>query len=317
MQPKSQPGQPQRELFQIELEQLIDMSHPLVRLGSGMDWLSFEQTLGGTYHPTQGAPGISTRLMVALHYLKYQHDLSDEDVVAAWVENPYWQHFSGMTHFQHQMPIDPSSMTRWRKRLGAAGAEQMLRATIEAGMAMRVIRPAELQRINVDTTVQTKAIRFPTDARLYQRMHEKLVKTARAEGLSIKQSYEHVGRRLLMQSSRYAHARQMKRARACTRKLKTQLGRIVREIERQVETPSNQLAKLLATAHQIHTQQRHDKNKIYSVHEPEVQCIAKGKAGKQYEFGNKVSVAVSSRGGWFVGTKSFTGNPYDGHTLRQ
>jgi IS5 family transposase len=315
MQPKSQPGQPQRELFQIELEQLIDMSHPLVRLGSGMDWLSFEQTLGGTYHPTQGAPGISTRLMVALHYLKYQHDLSDEDVVAAWVENPYWQHFSGMTHFQHQMPIDPSSMTRWRKRLGAAGAEQMLRATIEAGMAMRVIRPAELQRINVDTTVQTKAIRFPTDARLYQRMHEKLVKTARAEGLSIKQSYEHVGRRLLMQSSRYAHARQMKRARACTRRLKTQLGRIVREIERQVETPSNQLAKLLATAHQIHTQQRHDKNKIYSVHEPEVQCIAKGKAGKQYEFGNKVSVAVSSRGGWFVGAKSFTGNPYDGHTL--
>jgi IS5 family transposase len=208
-------------------------------------------------------------------------------------------------------------MTRWRKRLGAAGAEQMLRATIEAGMAMRVIRPAELQRINVDTTVQTKAIRFPTDARLYQRMREKLVEAARAEGLSIKQSYEHVGRRLLMQSSRYAHARQMKRARACTRKLKTQLGRIVREIERQVETPSNELAKLLATAHQIHTQQRHDKNKIYSVHEPEVQCIAKGKAGKQYEFGNKVSVAVSSRGGWFVGAKSFTGNPYDGHTLAE
>jgi IS5 family transposase len=317
MHPKSQPAQPQGELFQIDLEQLIDMSHPLVRLGHSMDWLSFEQTLGGTYHPTQGAPGISTRLMVALHYLKYQHDLSDEDVVAAWTENPYWQHFSGMTHFQHQLPIDPSSMTRWRTRLGAAGAEQMLRATIEAGMAMRVICPAQLKRINVDTTVETKAIRFPTDARLYQRMRERLVKAARAEGLTIKQSYEHVGRRLLMQSSRYAHARQMKRARACTRKLKTQLGRIVREIERQIEEPSERLAKLLEVAHRIHAQQRHDKNKIYSVHEPEVQCIAKGKAGKQYEFGNKVSVAVSSRGGWFVGAKSFTGNPYDGHTLAE
>jgi IS5 family transposase len=282
-----------------------------------MDWLSFEQTLGGTYHPTQGAPGISTRLMVALHYLKYQQDLSDEDVVAAWVENPYWQHFSGMTHFQHQLPIDSSSMTRWRKRLGAAGAEQMLRATIEAGMAMRVIRPARLKRINVDTTVQTKAIRFPTDARLYQRMRERLVKAARAEGLTIKQSYEHVGRRLLMQSSRYAHARQMKRAHASTRKLKTQLGRIVREIERQIEEPSESLAKLLEIAHRIHAQQRHDKNKIYSMQEPEVQCIAKGKAGKQYEFGNNVSVAVSSRGGWFVGAKSFTGNPYDGHTLAE
>jgi IS5 family transposase len=315
MQPKREPEQPQRELFQIDLEQLIDMSHALVRLGLFIDWESFEQTLGGTYHPSQGAPGISTRLMVALHYLKYQHDLSDEDVVALWVENPYWQHFSGMRHFQHQMPIDPSSMTRWRKRLGDAGAEQMLRATIEAGVKMRVIRPADLKRVNVDTTVETKAIRFPTDARLYQRMRERLVKTARAEGLTIKQSYRHVGRRLLMQSSRYAHARQMKRARACTRKLKTQLGRVMREIERQVETPSNKLDKLLQTAHRIYAQQRHDKNKIYSVHEPEVECIAKGKAGKQYEFGNKVSVAVSSRGGWFVGAKSFTGNPYDGHTL--
>jgi len=317
MRPKQEAKQPQRELFQIDLEQLIDSSHPLVRLGQCIDWSSFEQTLGDTYDPIQGAPGISTRLMVALHYLKYQLDLSDEVVVAAWVENPYWQHFSGMRYFQHRMPIDASSMTRWRKRLGDAGAEQMLRATIEAGIEMRVIGAAELKRINVDTTVETKAIRFPTDARLYQRMRERLVKVARAEGVTIKQSYQHVGRRLLMQSSRYAHARQMKRARACTRKLKTQLGRVMREIERQVETPSNKLRKLLETAHRIHAQQRHDKNKIYSVHEPEVECIAKGKAGKQYEFGNKVSVAVSSRGGWFVGAKSFTGNPYDGHTLNE
>jgi IS5 family transposase len=146
-------------------------------------------------------------------------------------------------------------------------------------------------------------------------MRERLVKAARAEGLVIKQSYPHVGKRLLMQSSRYAHARQMKRARACTRQLRTQLGRVVREIERQVEQPSGVLKKLLATAHRIHTQQRHDKNKVYSVHEPDVECIAKGKAGKPYEFGNKVSVAVSSRGGWLVGAKSFSTNPYDGHTL--
>ena len=315
MRPKREPEHPQRELFQIDLDRLVDMNHPLVRLGLCIDWSSFEETLGSTYRPSQGAPGISTRLMVALHYLKYEHDLSDEDVVAAWVENPYWQYFSGMNHFHHELPIDASSMTRWRTRLGDAGAEQMLRATIEAGIAMRAIRPADLKRVNVDTTVQTRAIRFPTDARLYQRMRERLVKAARAEGLTIKQSYLHVGRRLLMQSSRYAHARQMKRARACTRKLKTQLGRVMREIERQVETPSDKLAKLLRTAHRIHAQQTHDKNKIYSVHEPEVQCIAKGKAGKQYEFGNKVSVAVSSRGGWFVGARSFTGNPYDGHTL--
>ena len=120
-----------------------------------------------------------------------------------------------------------------------------------------------------------------------------------------------------------------KRARACTRKLRTQLGRVVRQIERQVAEPSEKLARLLETAHRIHAQQRHDKNKVYSVHEPEVECIAKSgsprtglrpwggksKAGKPYEFGNKVSVAVTSRGGWLVGAKSFTTNPYDGHTL--
>jgi IS5 family transposase len=253
--------------------------------------------------------------MVALHYLKYQHDLSDEDVVAYWVENPYWQHFSGERYFRHRLPIDASSMTRWRGRLGEAGAEQMLRETIRAGIKMGAIRAAQLKRINVDTTVETKAIRYPTDARLYHRCRERLVRSARREGLSIKQSYRHVGKRLLMQSSRYAHARQIQRARACTRKLRTQLGRVVREIERQVAKPSEKLARLLETARRIHAQQRHDRNKVYSVHEPEVECIAKGKAGKPYEFGNKVSVAVTSRGGWFVGAKSFAANPYDGHTL--
>jgi IS5 family transposase len=315
MRPKSEPKQVECELFQSELEQIIDVQHPLVRLGMSIDWSSFEAALGSTYHPTQGAPGTPTRLMVALHYLKYQHDLSDEDVVRHWLENPYWQHFSGERYFQHRLPIDASTMTRWRTRLGEAGAEQMLRETLAAGIRMGAIGSADLKRVNVDTTVQSKAVRYPTDARLYHRCRERLVKMARREGVVIKQSYRHVGKRLLLASSRYAHARQMKRARAATRKLRTQLGRVVREIERQVREPSEKLSKLLATAHRIYAQQRHDKNKVYSVHEPEVECIAKGKAGKPYEFGNKVSVAVTSWGGWLVGTKSFTGNPYDGHTL--
>ena len=278
------------------LEQIVDLHHPLVRLGKCIDWASFEEALGAAYHPTHGAPGISTRPMVALHYLKYRHDPSDEAVVAHWMENPYWQHFGGMKYFQHRMPLDASSMTRWRGRLGETGAEQMLRETIAAGIKTGAIRAADLKRINVDTSVQTKAgvpgdrssslgwksgvpgdrssslewkaIRYPTDARLYHRCRERLVKAARREGLTIEQSYRHVGKRLRPGSSRYAHARQMKRARACTRKLRTQLGRVTREIERQVTNPSEKLAKLLATAHRIYTQQRHDKDKIYSVHEP-------------------------------------------------
>jgi IS5 family transposase len=157
MRPKSEPKQPQRELFQVDLEHLIDLHHPLAELARQIDWSRFDQQLGGSYHASLGAPGISTRLMVALHYLKYQHDLSGEDVVFAWVENPYMQYFSGERYFQHGVPRDPSSMTRWRKRLGEAGAEQMLRETIDAGLRMKAIRPAQLQRVNVDTTVQTKA----------------------------------------------------------------------------------------------------------------------------------------------------------------
>lgn len=317
MKPKPPVHQAQRELFRIELERLVDEGHPLVKLGRQINWTVFEERLGQTYALTGGAPGVSTRLMVALHYLKYQHDLSDESVVQHWVENPYWQHFSGEQFFQHEVPINPSSMTRWRHRLGEAGAEAMLKETIETAVRMKVITRAQIKRVNVDTTVQTKAVRYPTDARLYNRARERLVKVARERGIKIKQSYERVGARLVMAQSRYAHARQMNRARACTRKLRTQLGRVIRQVERSDVTPVGVLKKLLGTARRIHAQQPTDKNKVYSVHEPEVCCIAKGKAGKKYEFGNKASVATTSRGGWMLGAMSLPGNPYDGHTLHQ
>lgn len=314
MKPKKRVHSPQRELFRVELAMLVDAEHPLVKLGGKIDWAGFEVLLGTTYHATQGAPGVDTRLMVALHYLKYQHDLSDEAVVAGWVENPYWQHFSGRQFFEHEMPIDPSSMTRWRKRLGEAGAEAMLKATIDTGVAMGVIRPTQIKHVNVDTTVQTKDVRYPTDARLYDRARERLVKEARKSGLCVRQSYERVGRRLVMMAGRYAHARQMKRSRRCVRKLRTNLGRVIREIERQGAPES--LRTLLDTSRRIHAQKRGDQEKIYSVHEPEVACIAKGKAGRKYEFGQKVSIATTSKGGWLLGALCVPGNPYDGHTLK-
>lgn len=315
MKPKPTVRTPQKELFRIELVSLVDMAHPLVKLGEKIDWQVFEDQLGKTFDAKTGAPGINTRLMVALHYLKYQYNLSDEAVVARWVENPYWQHFSGRQFFEHELPIDPSSMTRWRKRLGEAGAETMLKATIDAGVAMKVITPAQVCHVNVDTTVQTKAIRHPTDSRLYDRARERLVAHARKAGAKVKQSYERVGKHLVMKASRYAHARQMNRAKACTRKLRTNLGRVIREVERQGNFPS--LARILAVCKRIHAQKRQDAAKVYSVHEPEVMCIAKGKAGKKYEFGQKVSVAVTSKGGWILGALCVKDNPYDGHTLQQ
>lgn len=318
MKPKRSPQQsPQEDLFRSELCQIIDLRHSLVRLAKTVDWNRFDELFGATYSPDQGRPAISTRLMVSLHYLKYRHNLSDEDVLSGWLENPYWQYLGGMKFFEHTFPIDPSSMTRWRNRIGEAGAEALLKETIKAGLKLKAVKPSQLARINVDTTVQEKDIRFPTDARLYDRARERLVKAAQARGIALRQNYNRISKHLVKQQSRYAHARQLKRAQGCTRKLKTFLGRVIRDIERKQSNLDDHFRSLLKTAQRILTQQRQDKQKVYSVHEPLVECISKGKAHKRYEFGCKVSVAATSRGGWFVGAKAIHGNPYDGHTLTE
>jgi len=169
----------QRDLFRVALTQVIDSSHGLVTLAKVVDWDRFEEFFGQTYCQDNGRPAISTRLMVALHYLKYTYNLSDDDVVEAWVENPYWQFFSGMQYFEHRMPIHPSSMCRWRKRIGDAGAEELLKETIKAGLKLKAIKPHQLNRVNVDTTVQEKDIRFPTDSRLYDRVQRAPCKSCR------------------------------------------------------------------------------------------------------------------------------------------
>ena len=318
MKPKqSSQKNPQQDLFRVELAQIIAPKHRLVKLSKVVDWERLEVLFGSTYCPDNGRPAISTRLMVALHYLKYTYNLSDNDVVEGWIENPYWQYFSGMKWFEHKMPIHPSSMSRWRKRIGDAGAEQLLQETIEAGLKLKAVKAFMLKRINVDTTVQEKEVRFPTDARLYDRARQRLVKAAKKRDIDLRQNYNRKSKQLIAQQSRYAHARQMKRAKRCTRKLKTYLGRVIRDIERKYPYPDQHLDQLLDISTKIYRQQRYDKNKVYSVHAPEVECISKGKAHKRYEFGCKVSLAATSRGGWFVGALAKHGNPYDGHTLSE
>lgn len=306
----------QGHLFRMELADLVDQAHPLVKLAGEVNWAQLDETFGVNYSE-QGRPGIPTRLMVALHYLKYTFDLSDEAVVQSWVENPYWQYFSGSKFFEHNLPIDSSSMTRWRARVGDAGAEELLKETIAAGLRLKLIKPTQLARVNVDTTVQEKNIRYPTDARSLSRARERLVDLAKAEGIELRQSYVRVGKQVLHQQSRYAHARQFKRARKAVKKLRTYLGRVIRDIERKTEgqAVSEDLQELLVTGRKLLVQERNSKNKIYSVHAPEVECISKGKAHKRYEFGCKVSIAATSKGGWVVAAQAQHGNPYDGHTL--
>jgi len=319
MQPKSRP--PQCELFGARLSELLNPEHPLYVLAERIDWSQFDAAIDACYAEELGRPGVNTRLMVGLLYLKHALDESDESVVARWVENPYWQFFCGCQYMQHELPIDPSSMSRWRKRVGAERLEKLLEATIHTALAIGALRPQELQKVNVDTTVQQKAIAFPTDARLYHKMRLALVRRATSLGIRLRQNYRFKGKKLLAKQGRYAHARQMKRAAKMTRGLKTILGRVLRDIERKAGKIQGQIAdvplrELVAMAERLLEQTRTSKNKIYSVHAPEVECLAKGKAHKRYEFGCKASVATTSKSNWVVGTHALHGNPYDGHTLR-
>src|ERR1039457_194069 len=320
MQPKKTAGvavQWELERHGTILEKIINPQHPLARLARALDWQRFDELFAPTFHPANGRPGLPTRLMVGLQYLKYAYDLSDEAVLAGWLENPYWQYFCGGVYFEHEVPLDSSSLTHWRKRIAAAGAEELLAETLRCGLYLKRVNPTSLRRINVDTTVQPKHIRHPTDARLYDRARERLVKAARQAGVTLRQNYNRVAKRALRRQSGYARAQQFARARRETKKLKTMLGRVVRDIRRQSVRPAEALDALLKLAERLLVQQRDDHHKLYSIHAPEVVCLAKGKPHRPYEFGCKVSVSTTARDNWVVGALALPGNPYDGHTLPQ
>lgn len=255
--------------------------------------------------------------MVGLHYLKAAFTESDESVVEKWVENPYWQYFCGETEFQDKFPIDPTAMNKWRKRVKSAGLEELLKVTIETAFESGILKRTHFLKVNVDTTVQEKAITFPTDPKLYHRMREKLVKIAKIDGVELRQTYTRKSKYSLIMQGRYRHARQMRRAAKEVRKLKTYLGRVLRDLDRQTTggERGHRLTALLELGYRLLQQQREDKNKIYSLHAPEVECIAKGKAHKKYEFGCKASFVTNSKGNFVLGAMALHGNPYDGHTL--
>lgn len=313
MKPSSSPSNTEPTLSALARQ--LNLKHPLVQMAETIDWRSFEEKFGRVVKASGGRPALPTRLMVGLHYLKALYDESDETVVAKWVENPYWQYFCGEQVFQHELPCHPTSLVKWRKQMGTAGFEQLLGQIIQTAMRSAVMKPKEIECVNVDTTVQEKAVAFPTDARLYNHARITLVRAARKRGVKLRQSYVRVGKYAFFKQSRYRVARQLKRARKHTRKLRTYLGRVIRDIERKLPQPDAEMAVLLNRAKQIEQQKRSDSNKLYSMHAPEVECIAKGKVHKRYEFGCKVVLVTTSSSNWIVGAAAVHGNPYDGSTL--
>jgi len=301
----------------VELESFLDKTHPIYQLANIINWDHLINELGPYYVENNGRPGIPIRIIAGLHYLKYLENESDESVVEKFCENPYWQYFCGCKTFQHDLPCHPTTLVKWRHRMGEAGVEKLLTETIDTAKREGLLPEKLCYRVNVDTTVQEKAISFPTDSKLYDKMRRNMVKAAQNRDVKLRQSYHRVGKIALIMQGRYSHARQMKRSRKEIKKLKTYLGRVTRDVTRKVPEPDAELQGLLCLSNRLLKQKKDDKQKLYSLHAPETECIAKGKARTKYEFGCKVAVTTTSKDPWIVSIFAEHGNPYDGHTLKK
>ena len=322
MRPKQQKTTGEGDLFRARLDQIIDMKHELVQLAGRLDWGWLDAEIAPLYSDN-GRPAVATRFVLGLLLLKHVYALSDEGVCERWVYDPYFQYFTGEEFFQHVFPHERSDLSHWRKRLGPK-LELLLAESLRVAHAAGALRTKDLQRVTVDTTVQPKAITFPTDAKLLHAAIRGLNRLACRHGVRLRQSYLRVAKRAAMMAGRYAHAKQFNRHRRELRLLRSRLGRIVRDIRRKIAgRPELETVfeRPLMKAAQIRSQQQRQRGwKLYSFHAPEVECIGKGKASAPYEFGVKASIVTTNRrapGGQFVlHAAALPGNPYDGHTLR-
>lgn len=336
------------DFFRARLDQMIDLRHPLAVLTQRIPWSQIEAALApalahkdrtgavvgevdlfgpsaqlvGAGVSAAGRPRLSIRLMASLLYLKHAFNLSDEELVERWTENVVWQYFSGNEYYEPRPPCDATQIGRFRRAIGEAGVEELLKATIDTAVATKAVRASEFERVIVDSTVQEKAIAFPTDSRLLEIARHKVVMAAKSAGIALKQTFAREGKSLRRRAGGYAHAKQFKRLRRVLKRQRTVLGIVLREIRRKLETATTEsgftlhrLQTTMERAERIRKQQPKDKNKLYAMHAPEVECIGKGKARQPYEFGVKASIAVTHRRGLIVGARTFPGNPYDGHIL--
>ena len=296
MRPKKHETTGSGDLFRARLEQIINMKHELVRLAGKIEWQWIDSEIAPLYSD-KGRPGIEARFVIGLLLLKYIYGLSDEGVCERWVHDPYFQHFTGEEFFQHEFPHERSDLSHWRKRLGNK-LELLLAESLRVAHQSGALRTRDLKRVTVDTTVQPKAITFPTDAKLLHAAIKGLNRMANKHAVRLRQSYLRIAKRAAMMAGRYAHAKQFNRHRRELRMLRTRLGRIIRDIRRRIVGKAELEAVFawpLSCASQIRSQQQRQRGwKLYSLHAPEVECIGKGKASAPYEFGVKASIVSTN-----------------------
>jgi transposase, IS5 family len=310
---KKLPKQPQLEMFKTVLASFINPDHELCLLAKKINWDGLEKEFEPLYG-TVGKPSIPIRTIVGLLLLKQMYNLGDETVVQRYLENPYWQHFCGEIYFQYRYPFDPSDFVHFRHRVGKEGMEKIFKQSIDL-FGEEVIRK-EVKEVRVDTTVQEKNVTHPTDRKLYERVIEHCKRMAGSEGIKLKRTYTREINKLKYQLRFVRNPKNFKRMIRLQKKLHGIAVKIFNDLYDQLSPEkTNQWLDQLTIFYRVLTQKRDDKNKVYSIHEPEVLCIAKGKEHKPYEFGNKSSLAYTRKSGIIVGAMAIEGNIFDGHTL--
>ena len=303
-------SQNQQDLFKPLLKEFINLNHELALLADKIDWVYFEKEFSKFYSNT-GKPAMAIRLMVGSLMLKRMYNLGDETLCEAWVRDPYMQYFCGMAHFEHKFPCDPSDFVHFRKRLGEAGVEKIF------AYSVLIHGKSAKEKVALsDTTVAENNTTFPTDAKLAKKIIDKCNAIARSENINQRQTYTKTSKQLLRDTHNSTHPKRYKKAKKSIRKLKTIAGRLLRELERKLpKEVINAYQEELDLYAGVLAQKRKDKNKIYSLHKPFTACISKGKAHKQYEFGNKVGLLTTSKTLIITAIKSFEANPHDSKTI--
>jgi IS5 family transposase len=310
MKSKKSSEQGQNGIFEQDLEHLLDQRNDLYKLANRLPWGRFEDAFEGYYADT-GRPAKAIRQMVGLILVKQLKNVSDEEVCRLWTENPYVQYFCGEAFFQWGQPCNPSDLVHFRKRIGEKGVEEILKATIY----LHRERIEKEDEVVVDTTVQEANVTHPTDVKLRRKVIERMWKMGDTAGIKWDHSYRRKTQELLY-ILRTRSNRLTQQRRKAERRLKTYAGRLIREFERKADRIwVKAYREELDLYKRVLSQQRHDKNKIYSLHDPTVLCIGKGKAHKKWEFGRKASVAMTRDSGVIVGAVSFEENLWDGDTL--
>jgi IS5 family transposase len=295
-------------LFTSSLKEQLNTQHPLYILANKIDWKIFDNSFSSLYSKYHGRPAKPIRLMVGLLMLKHLRNISDEQVVEQWSENVYYQYFTGESFLSIKAPCEASELVHFRKRIGEKGVELIFKESIRING-----EDSKEEDISMDTTVQEKAITFPTDDKLHKKIIDKSLKIAKEEGIQVRQTYTRELKKLSYMQRFRRNRKYIKQVKKADKRIKIIAGRLVRELARHLPPEHVQQNKVCLFA-QVLKQNKETKYKIYSLHEPEVCCISKGKAHKKYEFGNKVSIAYTQQTGVIVGAVSFR-NEYDGHTL--